>query len=166
MCNGASNLDALGETSGKLSRIDAFAFGENKLREEFIGPGFGVGVREAEVAAVIVEILKYSEGAIEGVELGHYADVATSMGRVLNDVDSGDPHGAASGQGTGSGNADKSGFTGAVGAEKAKDFSLFQLQVNPVNCHHAELGLVDFGQFFDFDDQEIHLAGAGNACVV
>jgi len=83
------------------------------------------------------------------------------MCRVLDNVDSGNADCASGGQGPGGGNADESGFTGAVWAEKSKDFSLFQLQIDTVHCHYAELGLVDFGQCFNFDDQEIHLAGFG-----
>ena len=120
-----------------------------------------MGVREAEVAAVEVEVFVDGERAVEGVELRHHADEPPRLGRVLDHVDAGDADGAAGGQGARGGYGDGGGFAGAVGAQKAKDFSLLQLQVDAVDGDDAEFGVIDLGQRFDFDNHGIHSGRAG-----
>ena len=87
------------------------------------------------------------------------------MGRMLDDVDARNANPAAGGQRAGGGNGDGGCFAGAVGAQKAEDLALPQLQVDAVDGHHAELRLVNFGQVFNFNNQEVHRGGKGSGYV-
>jgi hypothetical protein len=113
-------------------------------------------VRKAEVTAVEVEILVDGQGAVQRVELRHNADEPPRVGRMQNDVDLRDANPAAGGQRAGGGDGDGGRFAGAVGAQQAEDLALLQLQVDAIESHHAELGIVDLGQVFNFNNQEVH----------
>ena len=153
MGDGARDLYALGQASGELAGHYALALGEQELVEEFERAGLGLGMGEAKVAAMEVEVLVNRKGAVERVELGDDSDVAAGMGGVLDDVDAGDADGAAGGERAGGSNADGGGLSRAIGAEKAEDLPLLQFQIDAVDRDNAKLGLVDLGQGFNFDNQ-------------
>ena len=119
---------------------------------------------EAEVAAVEVEVLVDGQRAVEGVELGNCADQPPRMSGMLDHVDALDAHRAAGGKRAGGGNRDGGGLAGSVRPQQPEDLALLQFQVDPVYGYNAELRQINFGEFFNFNNQEVHLT-QGRKCV-
>jgi len=74
--DGASYLDALGETAGELRRVGVGALGEVELLQELLSALGCVGAGEAEVEAVEVDVFKDGARAVQSVVLRDDADAA------------------------------------------------------------------------------------------
>jgi hypothetical protein len=146
---------------GELRGVNVLALGQHELLQQFQRAGFGLPVREAEVAAVVVEVLVDCQRAVQGVELRHHADQPPRMGRMPDHVDARDRDPAAGGQRARGGNRDGGRLAGSVRPQQPEDLALLQLQVDAVHGHHAQLRFVDFGQIFNFDNQGVHPAREG-----
>ena len=73
-------------------------------------------------------------------------------GRSLHDIDAGDVDVARSGEHAGGADADGSGFAGAVRAEQTVYFTLFDGEIDPVDCGYALFAFVDLAKAFNLYD--------------
>ena len=93
----AGDHQALGEPARELEDHRGRPLAECELVEQLVGAVPGRAAREAEEAAVVVEVLPDRERAVERVRLRDDPDPALRRGRVGADVDPGD-EGAAAGR--------------------------------------------------------------------
>jgi len=152
MGDGAGDLDTLREAAGELRRIGTGALREMKLREELVGALLRLYAGEAEVKTMEVDVFEDGAGAIERVVLWHNTDISTGHGWRCDYVNSCDVNFAECGQGTGGADANRGGFSGAVGAEQTEEFALAHAKVDSVYSDYALLALVYFLKTFNLYD--------------
>src|SRR5665647_1099850 len=129
MGDAARDHEALGHAAGQRVHARLGAVGQAELLQQLVGASAGVAGARAEIPAVVVQILRDGQAAVEGVGLRHDADHLLGQRRMRDDVDAAHAGAACRRDHARRQHADGGGLTGAVRPEQAEDLARLHAQV-------------------------------------
>ena len=139
----AGHHQPLRETAREVEDHRVGALGERELLEQLVGSRPGAGARDAEEAAVVVEVLPDGERAVERVRLRDDADLALHVGGVAADVEAGDERAPAGRDDGRREHPDRRRLARAVRAEQAEELAAPHLEVEPVDGDERPVDLAE-----------------------